>query len=219
MEKKNRKQMIKDILSHVSDYYSGKIKTFGPTSKGVDWKDEKSQITRFEQLIKVIENPTETFSLNDIGCGYGKLYEFLSGRFNSFVYYGYDISTEMIEEAKKLYPDVSHLFFTIHDVDEIREADYSVASGIFNVKLCFEEKIWIEYVLDTLKVMNLKSRKGFAFNILTKYSDEEYKKDYLFYADPLFFFDFCVRNFSRHVVLFHDYGLFEFTIVVRKRKK
>jgi hypothetical protein len=30
------------------------------------------------------------------------------------------------------------------------------------------------------------------------------------------FFDHCKRNFSRQVALLHDYGLWEFTILVRK---
>ena len=35
-------------------------------------------------------------------------------------------------------------------------------------------------------------------------------------ADPAFFFDWCKRNFSRHVSLLHDYGLYEFTLLTRK---
>jgi len=52
--------------------------------------------------------------------------------------------------------------------------------------------------------------------MLTKYSDREYMKEYLYYADPLFIFDYCKRNFSKKVALIHDYELYEFTILVRK---
>jgi hypothetical protein len=54
--------------------------------------------------------------------------------------------------------------------------------------------------------------------MLTKYSDAERMagRPDLFYGDPLFFFDFCKRNFSRNVALLHDYGLYDFTIIVRK---
>jgi len=37
----------------------------------------------------------------------------------------------------------------------------------------------------------------------------------LYYADPRLYFDYCKRNFSRHVALLHDYGLWEFTVIVR----
>jgi hypothetical protein len=38
----------------------------------------------------------------------------------------------------------------------------------------------------------------------------------LYYADPRAIFDHCKRTFSRWVALLHDYGLYEFTILVRK---
>jgi hypothetical protein len=38
----------------------------------------------------------------------------------------------------------------------------------------------------------------------------------LFYADPCVYFDLCKRRYSRQVALLHDYGLYEFTLIVRK---
>ena len=38
----------------------------------------------------------------------------------------------------------------------------------------------------------------------------------LYYPDPGAVFDRCMRRYSRHVALLHDYGLYEFTILVRK---
>ena len=38
----------------------------------------------------------------------------------------------------------------------------------------------------------------------------------LYYGDPRAFFDHCKRRFSKQVALLHDYGLYEFTIRVRK---
>jgi hypothetical protein len=51
--------------------------------------------------------------------------------------------------------------------------------------------------------------------MLTSYSDPEHMVDRLFYGDPCFYFDWCKRNLSRNVALLHDYGLYEFTILVR----
>ena len=62
--------------------------------------------------------------------------------------------------------------------------------------------------------MNEKSLKGFAFNCLTSYVD--YKEDHLYYGNPLFFFDFCKKNFSKYVTLIHDYKLYEWTMLVVK---
>jgi hypothetical protein len=38
----------------------------------------------------------------------------------------------------------------------------------------------------------------------------------LHYADPGRLFDYCKRRFARNVALLHDYGLYEFTLLVRK---
>jgi hypothetical protein len=51
---------------------------------------------------------------------------------------------------------------------------------------------------------------------LTSYSDEDKMRAHLYYTDPTWAFDLCKRRYSRHVALLHDYGLYEFTILVRK---
>ena len=97
-------------------------------------------------------------------------------------------------------------------------ADYSVASGIFNVKLDATDEDWLAYILDAIQALDRASRKGFAFNCLTRYSDPERMRANLFYADPCFLFDHCKRRLSRHVAILHDYGLYEFTMLVRKQE-
>jgi hypothetical protein len=95
-------------------------------------------------------------------------------------------------------------------------ADYGIASGIFNVKLGRGDAEWWIYFETTLDVLDRTSQHGFAFNCLTSYSDADMMRDYLYYADPCALFDLCKRRYSRHVALLHDYGLYEFTILVRK---
>ena len=205
--------MIK-ILENINHYYTDKIKIYGATPKGVDWNGEESQFVRFEQLSKIINK--DIFSINDIGCGYGKYFEYLQNRFLNFNYYGFDLSQEMIKNAKSLYSNKGGGFMQVDNLKNIEKADYSVASGIFSVKMEHNESEWLSYILATLEEMNEKSIKGFSFNMLTKNSEKEYMRDNLYYADPLFIFDYCKRNFSKQVALLHDYGLYEFTILVKK---
>ena len=199
-----------NIKNKVKQYYTEKIKQFGIDSKGVDWNNKESQFLRFEQLTKIITK--NTFSILDYGCGYGSLIELLKKKYKSFNYLGFDISDEMIVNAKKLYPNYE---FTTHLKDGLC-FDYVIASGIFNVKLDTPDEMWLDYIMNVITQMNSLSRCGFAFNILTSYSDKEFMKDYLYYADPCFFFDYCKKNFSRNVALLHDYDLYEFTILIRK---
>ena len=128
---------------------------------------------------------------------------------------GFDISRQMIARAQELHAAVKQIAFVDNEL-ELPEADYTVASGIFNVKLDTPALEWEKYILDTLETINALSRNGFAFNVLTKYSDQEFTRPDLYYADPLFFFDYCKTKYSRFVTLLHDYPLYEFTILVRK---
>ena len=205
---------MNNIHKNIDTYYTDKINTYGATPKGVDWNGEESQNIRFKQLSKIIQD--DKFIISDIGCGYGKYCEYLELNYKNYKYCGYDLSKEMIENANKLYDKSKHNFYHIDNLDTIKNTDYSIASGIFSVKMNHSQDEWLSYILDTLEKINANADKGFSFNMLTKYSDKEYMKDNLYYADPLFFFDYCKRNFSRNISLNHDYDLYEFTILVKK---
>ena len=90
-----------------------------------------------------------------------------------------------------------------------------MASGIFNVRLGTSEDDWAAYMLDSIAQMASRARLGFAFNVLTLYSDPERRRPDLYYADPCKLFDHCKRTYSRNVALLHDYDLYEFTMLVR----
>jgi len=202
------------ILASVERYYTGKVREHGPTHYGVDWSSAESQLLRFEQLLKIVE-PNGPFSINDYGCGYGALVETLEQRGWSYRYRGFDISADMLAQARGLNTRRPHCSF-VGDETELPPADYTVASGILNVKLDVSDEDWKDYVLGVLRALDAVSLRGFAFNALTLYSDPERRRRELYYADPLFFFDHCKRTFSRQVALLHDYGLWEFTMLVRK---
>lgn len=205
--------MNKKILEEVDKYYTEKLKTFGATPAGVDWNGEESQENRFKQLLKVVD-PEESgnSTILDYGCGFGSLFNYIQLNKLPLIYSGFDISPEMINTAKNLYSGVNWY----GSLPDNYKTDYVVASGIFNVKQNQQQKDWEEYIFTTLNTINQCSLKGFAFNVLTSYSDTEFMKDHLYYANPSNLFDYCKRNFSKEVALLHDYKLYEFTIIVRK---
>lgn len=203
------------LLTEIAEYYSSKLMTHGPTAHGVDWNGEESQQLRFQQLSKIIDT-LDHFSINDLGCGYGALYDFLAKENKLFSYAGFDVVSSMIEAAKERHPDNQRArFICASQPDQI--ADYGVASGIFNVFFNHSSSEWENYLHSTLDILHQASQRGFSFNCLTSYSDHEKRKAHLYYADPCALFDFCRRRYSRNVALLHDYGLYEFTILVRKR--
>lgn len=211
-----KKNHIDEILKEVDGYYTEKILTHGVTPAGVDWNGEKGQHLRFKQLLKILPNK-ENFTLCDMGCGYGDLLPFLTKNdYKNYFYTGIDISEEMIKQSNQLHHDQKNAEFLVGSICP-KEVDYSIASGIFNVKLDRSNEEWESYILDTLNHMNLSSKKGFSFNYLTSYSDEPFMKSHLYYADPCYYFDYCKRTFSKNVALLHDYDLYEFTLLVRKQ--
>lgn len=204
-----------DILGEVADYYSAKLAEYGETPRGVDWNGEESQELRFEQLTQVIPQ-LAGFSLNDLGCGYGALFDYLNSRCRDFAYSGSDVSADMIRAAQDRFANSANAHFSV-TAEPPEMADYGIASGIFNVRLGRSDAEWFNYLEATLDILDRTSRLGFAFNCLTSYSDANKMRNYLYYADPRVLFDLCKRRYSRHVALLHDYGLYEFTILVKKQ--
>ena len=200
-------------LDHVKSYFDKRIQEHGASPRGSDWNSETSQNTRFDQLLKVIE--MQSFSLLDYGCGYGALADYLDAKGFDVKYFGYDILESAIETARNAHLDKPHrVFFT--DKSQLPICDYTVASGIFNFRGDQSFENWTEYVLGVLNEFNQLSLHGFSSNFLTKYSDADKMRPDLYYADPMFLFDHCKRNFSKNVALLHDYRLYDFTLIVRK---
>jgi SAM-dependent methyltransferase len=204
-------------LNDVRAYFGKALQNHGATAQGADWNSIASQELRFCQLIKVIEDKTD-FTILDYGCGYGALSDYLLHQSYSFRHFvGYDILEPMVAEAKIQHPQDKKYFFT-SAIEQVPNVDYAVASGVFNARLNAGYEEWTSYVLESLNKLDSLTSKGFSVNFLTKYSDAEKMQDRLYYADPCFLFDHCKRHYSRNVALLHDYGLYDFTIIVRKMK-
>lgn len=203
------------LLNEVADYYSEKLAEHGETPLGVDWNGKEGQLLRFEQLCKLAQDTEAGFSVNDLGCGYGALLDHLDARYSITSYLGIDVSEGMVRAAQSRHRGTAKARFT-RAAEPDRVADYGFASGIFNVRLDRSDTEWFDYLQATLDTLDRTSRRGFAFNCLTSYSDEDKKRDHLYYADPCRLFDLCKRRYSKQIALLHDYGLYEFTILARK---
>lgn len=200
-------------LDSVKSYFDKRIQEHGASPRGADWNSETSQNTRFDQLLKIVEG--DPFSIIDYGCGYGALADYLVEKGFHADYHGFDILESAIETALEKHAGKPNRRFSASE-DQLPVCDYTVASGIFNYRgeQSFED--WTNYVVSVLHHFNDLSRKGFASNFLTKYSDADKMRSDLYYADPLYLFDYCKKTFATNVALLHDYRLYDFTILVRK---
>lgn len=209
---------IEETQKRVNEYFTEKLEKHGATPKGVDYNGPEAQEVRFDQLVKVID-PSQRFIVTDFGCGYGALFDYLQKKGWDFEYYGFDLIEKMVLAGRENHIEFQNAHFTT-DEKEVPQTDYLIAGAIFNIKMEAPYDEWQEYILQTLGNMNRLCTKGFSFNMLTKYSDTDRmaERPDLFFGDPLFYFDYCKRNFARNVALLHDYVLYDFTILVRKER-
>lgn len=193
-------------------YYQESFASHGATPAGVGWKDARSQRLRFEKLAYLLTpRPERPVTVNDFGCGYAALFDYLDSLYGVQLarYFGYDVDQAMLDAAHTRTDSRATL---IRAREITQEADYSFVSGTFNVKGGASNEAWSRYVERSVAQLAMRSRIGFAFNLMSTYVD--FTKPDLFYADPAHFFGFCKSRISRYVTLLHDYPLYECTLVV-----
>ncbi|MGY4237958.1 SAM-dependent methyltransferase [Bradyrhizobium sp. USDA 4449] len=201
------------ILSDVAAYYASKLEIHGATARGVDWNGPESHQLRHRQFLRLIENDPDG-SIIDLGCGFGDFLGFLRSSGHRGTFTGYDIAPDMIEAARSLHGEGEDRRWRVGAVP-VEATDFAIASGVFNVKGTVSAEIWLDYVHQTMDVLAGAGRKGFGFNVLSLSSDEDRRRPNLYYADPSLMLSYCLSRYGRSVALLQDYGLYEFTILVR----
>jgi SAM-dependent methyltransferase len=205
----------RDLLAEQARHWGETVQRHGPNWKGVDYSNAERVQLCFRQLTGIWRDPGPA-SVLDFGCGYGALLDYLRAQgFELAGYQGHDIAAPMLAQARALHGDAPGVRFDA-DPAALQPADYVICAGIFNVKLDADADQWHDYVVATLDRLWPLARRGLAFNILTSYADPEKMRPDLYYADPCRFFDHCKRRYSREVALLHDYGVYEFTMHVRR---
>jgi SAM-dependent methyltransferase len=191
-------------------HYEARLREFGPSARGVDWKDEASQSLRFQVLCSSCE--LSGASLLEVGAGVGHLHDFLARRSADVRYTGIDLSAAMVEAARRRLPGVRFERRDLLDWATSERWDAVLCSGLFHVKLDAPDDAWREFVREMLRRMYARSRRVVAFNLMSDQVD--FRSPLLHYADPSEIFEFCRRELSRHVAIRHDYPLHEFSVHV-----
>jgi SAM-dependent methyltransferase len=201
------------ILSEVAAYYASTLAAHGPTPRGVDWNGADSHETRHRQFLRLLDGSAHA-SVIDLGCGFGDFLRFLRAAGHHGRFIGYDIARSMIEKAQQLHGESNDHQWRI-GAEPAEVADFAIASGIFNVKGDVPIDHWVRYVHQTIDILARAGRRGFAFNVLSMSSDPDRRRPGLYYADPTDMLAHCLSRYGRSVALMQDYGLYEFTVMVR----
>ena len=203
----------RDIHQAVAAYYDAALATHGTTARGVDWKDDASHRLRHRQFLRLVQDDPDG-SVLDLGCGYGDFLTVLRAAGHRGAYLGCDLAPGMIAAAQALHgegPDRAwHL-----GAEPPEARDYAIASGILNVRRGADPAAWAAYVDGVIETLARCGRRGFGFNMLSLSSDPEKRRADLHYESPVAMLDRCLARFGRHVAVLQDYGLWEFTLLVR----
>ena len=158
---------------------------------------------------------TKDSKVLDFGCGTGQMLKVLERTIGyEGEYVGYDISAEGIAFVQEAHPQGR---FEVRDIFENQpeeQFDFVLLSGVFNNAMS-DNRAFFE---EASRRLMAATRKGYAFNMLSRFVD--YFDDGLYYEDPMSAFQFCKEALSPLVTLRHDYAIrdggmpFEFTIYV-----
>jgi len=205
--------MSDSLANEQRDIYRKNFQQHGDKPEGMFWNNKETQYLRFERLLKNLDL-SSSFSVHDIGCGTADLHQYLLEKKVKHNYHGTDLVPEMIAAAKKKFPDIKLFERDVLKDKSVEVCDYVIVSGTFNLRGKTDEKEWNNYVFRLMKRAYEISSKGVAFNFLNTY--KTFSDPTLAYFNPQEVFDFCMKNFSRFVILDHSYPLFEFTTTIFK---
>ena len=206
------------MLSPVVRAYERRLQRYGPTARGVFWKDADWQLRRYQVLERIFDADADAggVTIHDFGCGYGGLFEYLADKplMRMSRYIGTDMSRAMIEAAKARIDDPRAHF--VRGVGAVEDADYTLVSGTYNMHMGADPAAWADYIKASLMQIWARTRRGLAFNLLSHDSAEQF--DGLYYADPLAFLEFSREKLSETAEIATDPPLPDFTIFVRRSK-
>lgn len=168
------------MINKIKKHYSESFEKHGPTSKGVDWKNENQSIVRHNTFLNLItKSNVKNFSLLDVGCGYGSFYDYLiSNQYSNIKYLGIDLVKEMIEHAKKKYNKDLFIVENLLTFETKEQYDFVIANGLFTQKFNFTQNQMLRFFTECILKLNKISRRGFLFNILSENIDFKNPKNF-----------------------------------------
>ena len=199
----------------INNSYTNRLMKYGNSPQGLFWKNSFTQIHRFELIITALNKYSDLkkFTICDIGCGYGKFFEFLRNKLNesTFQYQGCDLNNRLIDYCTKNYSDKNCKFYKKSLPKGI--VDFSVMSGTFNLSVTNNINIWEKYILKNLTSIWKQTNKIMAFNLLNQ--NERKIEQGLYYTNKNWIKDICEQNFGKTEIMFSSILPDDILIIVK----
>ena len=211
-----KKLIYKLLNKQISNIYNKRFDNFNNTPKGVFWNSKLSQDLRLNIILDKILQDTKSdeFSIADIGCGYGRLYEIIRERKldRKVQYHGFDINQKIISFCKNNI-DFENIKFSV-SAFPLNETDYVVMSGTYNLTPTNNISLWEDYIINNLTSNWKLVQKAMIFNCLIKEKRKIEKK--LYYTELSWIQKICERNFCDPEVIKHNLLKDDITIILKK---
>ena len=213
----------KKIIKH----YENCFDEHGDCPAGVDWTQAQQVDTRYNTMLDLIRYKEKSFDINildtvtllDYGCGLSHLYEYIiNNRINKINYTGLEISEKFFNESKKKFPHNNYILGDLLDTNFNLKSnfDYIVMNGVFTEKRDLNYQDMFNYFSKMILELYKSCNKGIAFNVMSKQVDWE--KDFLFHVPLDDIANFLTKNITRNFIIRNDYGLYEYTVYLYKKK-
>jgi SAM-dependent methyltransferase len=185
-------------------------------TEAVGWSRECAD-THYRVMLDLLKPSATPVTLLDFGCGLSHLYEYILRRqLTGIQYSGLDLSERFLAGSRQKFPAIPYYQVNVLDPASppLPAFDYVVANGIFTYMGCvsYEEKF--AYLKAVVRRLFDMATIGIAFDVMSK--QVEWERDDLFHLPLDSLATFLSRELSRHFVIRHDYGLYEYTAYVYK---
>ena len=199
----------------INNSYTNRLMKYGNSPQGLFWKNSFTQLHRFELIITALNKYSnlKKFTICDIGCGYGKFFEFLKNKLkkSTFHYQGCDLNKKLIDYCTNKYFYKNCKFYKKSLPKGV--VDFSVMSGTFNLSVTNDIKIWEKYILKNLNSVWEQTNKIMAFNLLNQ--NERKIKQGLYYTNKNWIKDICEQNFGKTEIIFSSILPDDILIIVK----
>ena len=204
------------LNKQISNIYNKRFDNHNNTPKGVFWNSKLSQDLRLNIILdKILQNAkSDKFSIADIGCGYGRLYEIIKERSlgSKVQYYGFDINQKLINFCKNN-KNFENVEFAISEFP-FKKTDYIIMSGTYNLTPTNNISLWEDYIIKNLTSNWKLVGKAMIFNCLIKEKKEINKA--LYYTELSWIKRICEKNFGKIQIFKNQLLENDITIVIKK---
>ena len=208
--------IYKFLNKKISKIYNKRFLEHQNSPKGVFWNSKLSQDLRLSIILdKIIDNSkSDTFTIADIGCGYGRFFEIIKERSlqDKIKYSGFDINKNFISFCKNNIQLKQANFY--EKISPNQKFDYIIMSGTYNLTPTKSLKLWENYLTKNLKSNWKNVDKAMVFNCLI--NKERKIKNKLYYTEISWIKKFCEENLNKPKISKHNLLEEDITIFIEK---